>query len=120
MSKTPRPTTDSLRRLLDFIDAYAAEHPEFAAELKAALQAPPKAKPQPLRNPVDLYLQEGEAALDGYLTEQAPSDLVKLGKGLGLRLSARSGADNARQRIKERVQMELNRGAAFSREGPLT
>lgn len=119
MSKTkPKSTTDELRRLLDFIDSYAAEHPEFAEQLAAALRAPTRVKAAPLRSPVEVYLQEGPAALEAYLTAQALPDLVKVGKALGLRLTQKAGAQAATQRIMERVQTELNRGAVFSREAP--
>lgn len=119
MSKTkPKSTTDELRRLLDFIDSYAAEHPEFAEQLAAALRAPTRAKAAPLRSPVEVYLQEGPAALEAYLAAQPLPDLVKVGKALGLRLTQKAGAQTATQRIMERVQTELNRGAVFSRETP--
>lgn len=120
MSKTnPKSTTDELRRLLDFIDTYAAEHPEFAEQLATAMRVPTRVKAAPLRSPVEVYLQEGPAALDAYLAAQTLPDLVKVGKALGLRLTQKAGVQAATQRIVERVQTELNRGAVFSREARL-
>lgn len=109
-------TTDELRRLLDFVDLYAAGHPDFADQLTAALRPPAKPKPAPLRSPVEVYVQDGPAALEAYLTAQSLPDLVKLGKTLGLRLTLKAGAQVATERILDRVQVELNRGSVFSRE----